>query len=102
MQGIKRDLLSREDGFDPYAWKHAMKLWPEAHQFCHLTEVTKPQKFQFLGKMFEFSTDDHLVIDNSFKFPLLAIQRAAQMAGSKYIRPFTDNDCCIVIHFLRL
>jgi uncharacterized SAM-dependent methyltransferase len=79
-----------------------MKWWPNSYQFCHLAEVTKPQKFTMLGQAFEFAVGDQLVIDNSFKFPVLAMQRATQMAGSHYIRPFADNDGRMVVHALRL
>lgn len=102
MHGIKRDLLSQEDGFDPNSWRYAMKWWPDAYQFCHLAEATKPQRFEMLGKVFSFSAGDQLVIDNSFKLPVLAMQRATQMAGSKYIRPFADSDGRMVIHALQL
>lgn len=102
MHGIKRDLLADQKGFDPKGWKYAMKWWPDAHQFCHLAEVTKPQNFTLLGKEFDFAVGDQLVIDNSFKFPVLAMQRATQMAGSKYIRPYADGDGRMVVHALKL
>jgi len=102
MHGIKRDVLTQEEGFDPHGWKYAMKWWQNSYQFCHLAEVTKPQKFQMNGKTFEFVVGDQLVIDNSFKFPVLAMQRATQMAGSKYIRPFADSDGRMVVHALAL
>lgn len=101
MHGIKRDLLADEDGFDPNGWKYAMKWWPDAHQFCHLAEVTKPQKFEMLGQKFEFNVGDQFVIDNSFKLPVLTMQLAAQMAGADYIQPFADNDGRMVIHALQ-
>jgi uncharacterized SAM-dependent methyltransferase len=102
VHGIKRDLLANEDGFDPYGWKYAMKWWPNSYQFCHLAEVTKPQRFTMLGRDFEFAAGDQLVIDNSFKFPVLAMQRATQMAGSHYISPFADEDGRMVVHALKL
>ncbi len=102
MHGIKRDLLADENGFDPNGWQYAMKWWSNSYQFCHLAEVTKPQKFQMLGKDFEFAVGDQLVIDNSFKFPVLAMQRATQLAGAEYIQPFADTDGRMVVHALKL
>ena len=102
MHGIKRDVLPDEDGFDPDGWKYAMKWWPAAHQFCHLAEVTKPQKFLMFGQSFEFAVGQQLVIDNSFKFPVLAMQRAAQIAGCNYLHPYADSDGRMVVHALAL
>lgn len=102
MHGIKRDVLPNEDGFDPSGWKYAMKWWPDSYQFCHLAEVTKPQSFYMSGKRFDFAVGDQLVIDNSFKFPALAMQRAAQIASCDYIRPFADDDGRMVVHALSL
>lgn len=102
MHGIKRDVLPDEDGFDPGGWKYAMKWWPESHQFCHLAEATCAQTFSMRGRDFVFEKGDQLVIDNSFKFPVLAMQRSAQMAGTRYIKPFADKDGRMVIHGLEL
>ncbi len=102
MHGIKRDVLADEKGFDPDGWKYAMKWWPDAYQFCHLAEATKDQEFKLLGKQFSFAAGDQLVIDNSFKFPVLAMQRATQLAGSRYIRPFADQDGRMIVHALAL
>ncbi len=102
MHGIKRDILSREKGFNPDAWKYSMAWWPDSYQFCHLAEATHKQKFSMRGKEFEFEKGTQLVIDNSFKFPILAMQRSAQIAGTKYLRPFLDNEGRMVIHALKL
>lgn len=102
MHGIKRDLLWEEDGFNPYAWKYAMKWYPEAHQFCHIAEATELQRFEFMGEDIRFTKGTQLIIDNSFKFPALTMQRAAQMAGTEYLRPFSDDNGRMVIHALKL
>ncbi len=102
LHGIKRDLLPNDNGFDPDGWKYAMKWWPDAYQFCHLAQATKDQEFKLLGKDFRFAAGDQLVIDNSFKFPVLAMQRATQIAGSHYIRPFADQDGRMIVHALAL
>jgi uncharacterized SAM-dependent methyltransferase len=102
MHGIKRDVLPSERGFDPEGWKYAMSWWPESHQFCHLMEATSDQRFGLLGREFRFAAGDQLVIDNSFKLPVLAMQRAAQIAGSEYLCPFADQDGRMVVHALRL
>ncbi len=102
MYGIKRDVLPREKGFNPEAWKYSMAWWPDSHQFCHLAEATYKQKFSMRGKEFEFEKGTQLVIDNSFKFPVIAMQRSAQMADTKYLRPFSDADGRMVIHALKL
>lgn len=102
MHGIKRDVLPHEQGFNPDGWKYAMKWWPDAYQFCHLLEATRDQKFRLLGKDFSFAAGDQLVIDNSFKFPVLAMQRATQLAGSRYIRSFADQDGRMIVHALAL
>jgi uncharacterized SAM-dependent methyltransferase len=98
MHGIKRDLIPDEDGFNPYAWKYSMKWWPEAYQFCHIIEATEKQSFQIGGKKIIFFKGDQLVVDNSFKFPVLAMQRAVQMAGISYIKHFADTDSRMIIH----
>jgi hypothetical protein len=54
------------------------------------------------GRDFAFEKGDQLVIDNSFKFPVLAMQRSAQMTGTRYIKPFADKDGRMVIHGLEL
>ncbi len=101
MHAIKRDLLQEEDGFDPYAWKYSMQWYPEAHQFCHIAESTALQRFSMYGEDFRFAKGDQLVIDNSFKFPVLSMQRAAQLAGAEYLKPFSDSDGRMVIHAIR-
>lgn len=102
MHGIKRDVLPTQDGFDPYAWKYAMKWWPNAHQFCHLAEATEDQKFKMYGQTIQIKKGQQLVIDNSFKFPVLAMQRSAQLAKTNYLKPFFDTDRRMVIHSLQL
>ncbi|MBN8520344.1 MAG: L-histidine N(alpha)-methyltransferase [Alphaproteobacteria bacterium] len=98
MHAIKRDLIPHEEGFNPYAWKYAMKWWPEAYQFCHIAEATENQYFQIKEKNFRIFKGDQFVVDNSFKFPVLAMQRAVQLANASYLKPFFDNDSCMVIH----
>lgn len=102
MYGIKRDLIPEEKGFDPSAWKYSMAWWPDAFQFCHIAEATKDQNFYMNGISFDFPKGKQLVIDNSFKFPILAMQRATQIAGSRYIRAFSDSDGRMVVHALAL
>lgn len=102
MHAIKRDLLSEEDGFDPYAWKYSMKWYPDAHQFCHIAEATELQRFEMWGQEMRFAKGAQLVIDNSFKFPVLAMQRAAQKAKTKYLKPFSDHDGRMVVHAIQL
>lgn len=102
MHAIKRDLLIDEDGFDPYAWKYTMKWCPDSYQFCHIAESTELQIFELSGKYFRFPKGTQLVVDNSFKFPVLAMQRAAQLAKVKYLKPFSDNDGRMVIHAIQL
>jgi uncharacterized SAM-dependent methyltransferase len=102
LHGIKRDLLPHESGFDPYAWKYAMKWWPDAYQFCHIAEATASQNFFMQGVKIDIPKGTQLVVDNSFKFPILAMQRAAQIAEAKYIRPFADEDGRMVVHALLL
>jgi len=101
MYGIKRDLVPDQAGFDPAAWKYSMRWWPDAFQFCHIAEATETQRFKLQGKEFYFPKGKQLVVDNSFKFPILAMQRAAQIAGAKYISSFADNDERMMIHALR-
>jgi len=102
MYGIKRDLIPLEDGFDPSAWKYTMAWWPDAYQFCHIAEATKKQKFKMLGRIIELDKGHQLVVDNSFKFPMLAMQRAAQLAGAEYLKPFMDDEGRMAIHALKL
>ena len=102
MHGIKRDVLANQDGFDPYAWKYAMKWWPNAHQFCHLAEATGDQSFKMYGQMLYIKKGQQLVIDNSFKFPVLAMQRSAQLAKTEYLKPFMDSDKRMVVHGIQL
>lgn len=102
MHAIKRDLLSDEDGFDPYAWKYAMKWYPQAHQFCHIAQATELQRFNMMGKDIRFAKGSQLIIDSSFKFPVLAMQRSAQMANTEYLKPFSDNEGRMVIHAIQL
>lgn len=102
MYGIKRDLIPDKNGFNPAAWKYSMAWWPEAFQFCHIAEATEAQSFYMSGIKFDFPKGKQLVVDNSFKFPVLAMQRAVQLAGGKYIQPFTDFDGRMVIHSVTL
>jgi uncharacterized SAM-dependent methyltransferase len=102
MHAIKRDLLSEEDGFDPYAWKYSMKWYPEAHQFCHIAEATELQRFEMMGQDMRFAKGSQLIIDNSFKFPVLAMQRSAQLANTEYLKPFSDPEGRMVIHAIQL
>lgn len=102
MHGIKRDLLWEEDGFNPYAWKYEMKWYPESYQFCHIAEATELQRFELMGEEIRFPKGTQLIVDNSFKFPVLAMQRAAQMAKTDYLRPFSDPEDRMVIHALKL
>jgi uncharacterized SAM-dependent methyltransferase len=102
MHGIKRDIIPDQDGFNPFAWKYTMKWWPEAYQFCHIAEATKKQTFELLGHNFEFEAGTQLVVDNSFKFPVLAMQKAAQLAGTKYIKALPDNDHRMVSHVIEI
>lgn len=102
MHGIKRDVLPDEDGFNPNAWKYSMQWYPEAHQFCHFAEATKEQKFSMFGERMEIPQGKRLLIDNSFKFPVLSMQRASQIAGVEYLQPFVDKDKRMAIHALQL
>lgn len=102
MHGIKRDVLSDQDGFDPNKWKYAMKWWPKAHQFCHLAEATEDQSFQMFAQDVHIKKGQQLVIDNSFKFPVLAMQRSAQLAKTTYLKPFMDTDKRMVVHGIKL
>ena len=102
MHGIKRDLLSEENGFDPYAWKYSMQWYPEAHQFCHIAEATELQRFEMMGQDMRFTKGSQLIIDNSFKFPVLAMQRATQKAHTEYLKPFSDPEGRMVIHAIQL
>lgn len=102
MHAIKRDLLLEEEGFDPYAWKYVMKWCPDSYQFCHIVESTALQRFEISGRDIRIPKGTQLVTDNSFKFPILAMQRAAQMARTKYLKPFSDDDGRMVIHAIQL
>lgn len=102
MYGIQRDLIPEEGGFNPGAWKYTMAWWPDAYQFCHIAEATEAQSFYMNGIRFDFPKGKQLVVDNSFKFPVLAMQRAAQLAGATYIRPFSDEDGRMVVHAMKL
>ncbi len=102
MYGIQRDLIPDEEGFDPSAWKYSMAWWPDAFQFCHIAEATKDQSFYMNGIRFDFTKGKQLVVDNSFKFPVLAMQRAVQLAGGKYIKPFSDADSRMIVHAIAL
>ena len=102
MHQIRRDIIPDEAGFDPYAWKYSMAWYPDAHQFCHIAEATADQKFKILGDRINFPKGTQLVVDNSFKFPVLAMQRSAQMARTEYLRPFVDSDGRMAIHALKL
>lgn len=102
MHGIKRDIIPHEDGFNPDAWKYSMAWWPDAFQFCHIAEATEAQSFYLNGIRFDIPQGKQLVVDNSFKFPVLAMQKAASMAGSRYIQPFADKDGRMVVHAMQL
>ena len=79
-----------------------MKWWPEAYQFCHIAEATELQRFNFLGQDIRFPKGTQLIVDNSFRFPILAMQRAAQIANTEYLKPFSDEDGRMVIHAIKL
>lgn len=102
MHAIKRDVLFEQDGFDPTAWKYVMKWCPASYQFCHILESTALQRFEILGKDIRITKGTQLVTDNSFKFPVLAMQRSAQLAKVKYLEPFADEDGRMVIHAIQL
>lgn len=102
MHGIKRDVFADQEGFDPSAWKYAMKWWPAAHQFCHLAEATEDQSLKMHGQTVKIKKGQQFVIDNSFKFPVLAMQRSAQLAKTNYLKPFFDTDKRMVIHGIQL
>lgn len=102
MHGIKRDVIPDQNGFDPYAWKYTMKWWPKSYQFCHIAEATKAQSFTLWGHRFEFKKGTQFVVDNSFKFPILAMQKAAKLAGTKYITALPDDDNRMVSHLLEI
>ena len=102
MHSIKRDLLSDQDGFDPYAWKYSMQWYPDAHQFCHIAEATALQRFEMLGQDMRFAKGSQLIVDNSFRFPVLAMQRASQKAKTDYLKPFSDPEGRMVIHAIQL
>lgn len=102
MHGIKRDVIPDEDGFNPSAWKYSMAWWPEAFQFCHICEATEAQSFSINGAWIDLPKGKQLVVDNSFKFPIIAMQRAAQLAGATYIQPFADEEGRMVVHVIRL
>ena len=102
MHLINRDLLANQNGFDPYAWKYSMQWYPEAHQFCHIAEATELQRFEMMGQDMRFAKGSQLIIDNSFKFPVLAMQRAAQKANTEYLKPFSDEEGRMVIHAIKL
>ena len=72
------------------------------YQFCHIAEATKDQSFSLLGQQFEFTKGKQLVVDNSFKFPVLAMQKAAQLAGTKYRKAFSDRDNRMVTQVIEL
>lgn len=101
MHAIKRDLLFDQDGFNPYAWKYAMKWYPDSHQFCHIAEATELQRFDILGEDIRIPKGHQLIIDNSFKFPVLAMQKSAQLAGLEYLKPFSDDEGRMMIHAIR-
>jgi|GEM_PF-3557703 len=102
MYGIKRDLIPHEEDFNPSAWKYKMKWWPESYQFCHIAEATERQEFTFMGQCFVFEEGEQLVVDNSFKFPVLAMQRSAQLAKTRYVRAFSDKDNRMVSHLIEV
>ncbi len=102
MHQIKRDIIPDEEGFDPHAWKYSMAWYPDAHQFCHIAEATADQKFNMLGERIHFTKGAQFVVDNSFKFPILAMQRSAQIAKTEYLRPFVDREGRMAIHALKL
>lgn len=102
MHGIKRDVLADQEGFNPYAWKYAMKWWPQAYQFCHLAEATVDQTFRIQGQTVEIKKGQQLVIDNSFKFPILAMQKSARLARTQYLKAFLDKDKRMVVHGIHL
>jgi uncharacterized SAM-dependent methyltransferase len=102
MHQIKRDIIPDEEGFDPYAWKYSMAWYPDAHQFCHIAKSTTDQKFSMWGDRIHLPKGTQLVVDNSFKFPILAMQKSALLAGTEYLRPFTDRDGRMAIHALKL
>lgn len=102
MHSIKRDLLAEQNGFDPYSWKYSMQWHPKAYQFCHIAEATELQRFEMMGQDIRFAKGSKLIIDNSFKFPVLAMQRAAQKANTAYLKPFSDDEGRMVIHAILL
>jgi uncharacterized SAM-dependent methyltransferase len=102
MHGIKRDIIPDQSGFEPYAWKYSMKWWPESYQFCHIAEATEDQNFVLWGHHFDFKKGTQFVVDNSFKFPVLAMQKAAKLAGTKYIEALPDDDNRMVSHMLEV
>lgn len=102
MHTIKRDVIPDVSGYNPYAWKYAMKWWPDAYQFCHIAEATQEQHFNIMGNDITFTVGTQLVVDNSFKLPVIAMQRATQLSGCEFIRTFSDNEARMVIHAIRL
>ena len=91
-----------QDGFDPHAWKYSMKWYPEAYQFCHIAEATELQRFEMWGQQIRFIKGDQLIVDNSFKFPVLAMQKSAKKANTVYLRPFSDPEGRMVIHAIQI
>lgn len=102
MHGIKRDLLADQDGFDAFGWKYEMKWWPESFQFCHIAEATTDHNFSMLGEKFYLPKGTQLIIDNSFKFPALAMMRAVQLAKCEYIKTFYDSGNRMAMHAIIL
>ncbi|MEZ5902069.1 MAG: L-histidine N(alpha)-methyltransferase [Alphaproteobacteria bacterium] len=102
MHGIKRDVLPDADGFDPHAWEYSMDWYPNSYQFCHFAKATSKQEFSMFGEDITIPKGKRLLIDNSFKFPILAMQRSAQIAKTEYVRPFVDRDSRMAIHALKL
>lgn len=79
-----------------------MQWHPEAYQFCHIAETTELQRFVMMEKDIRLAKGSQLIIDNSFKFPVLAMQRAAQKAKTAYLKPFSDDEGRMVIHAIQL
>ncbi len=102
MHGIKREVLFDQPGFDPDAWRYAMAWFPKSYQFCHIAQALEDQSFYMFDEKIEIRTGDNFVIDNSFKFPVEAMQEAVQKAGKEYLKAFSDEDGRMVIHAIRL
>ena len=85
--------IRQETGFDmdPSAFSYKGTWIPEEHRFAHHLIVTKDTCVAGVGELWRFRAGQRLHVQNSYKFPVSVMDRAAENAGWKTKKIWTET-----------